>query len=84
MLAKTNVQIQPPKEEEDEVGRRRPPMPHSDEQPEHYWFARHSKSIIFLIFVLTIVGVYEALSLPVAVFPDDQLSRASSSASTTA
>jgi multidrug efflux pump subunit AcrB len=34
-----------------------------------YWFARHSKSIIFLIIVLAIVGIYEALSLPIAVFP---------------
>src|SRR5580698_9660361 len=35
----------------------------------HYWFARYSKSIIFLIIVLAIVGGYEALSLPIAVFP---------------
>jgi multidrug efflux pump subunit AcrB len=34
-----------------------------------YWFARHAKSIIFLIIMLAIVGVYEALSLPIAVFP---------------
>src|ERR1700683_4162921 len=42
----------------------------SMEKPEsRYWFARHSKSIIFLIIVLAIVGGYEALSLPIAVFP---------------
>src|ERR1700693_2212664 len=34
-----------------------------------YWFSRHSKSIIFLILTLAVVGVYEALSLPIAVFP---------------
>lgn len=34
-----------------------------------YWFARHSKSIIFLILTLAAVGIYEALSLPIAVFP---------------
>src|SRR6202166_1856669 len=34
-----------------------------------YWFARHSKSIIFLILTLAVVGGYEALSLPIAVFP---------------
>src|SRR6202035_2889784 len=34
-----------------------------------YWFARHSKSIIFLILTLAVVGVYEALSIPIAVFP---------------
>src|ERR1700731_4421009 len=39
------------------------------EQESRYWFARHSKSIIFLIIVLAIVGIYEALSLPIAVFP---------------
>src|SRR6516225_10684018 len=39
------------------------------EHPENYWFARHSKSIIFLIIILAIVGVYEAVGLPVAVFP---------------
>ena len=46
-----------------------------DEQPERYWFARHSKSIIFLICILTIVGVYEALTLPVAVFPTTNFPR---------
>src|SRR6202166_4558192 len=52
-------------------------MPHnapnsdvSTEKPEsRYWFARHSKSIIFLISMLAVVGVYEALSIPIAVFP---------------
>ena len=48
-----------------------PPPPHSSraEQESHYWFARHSKSIVFLIVMLAIVGIYEALSLPIAVFP---------------
>src|ERR1017187_9348975 len=39
------------------------------EQESRYWFARHSKSIGFLIFTLAIVGIYEALTLPIAVFP---------------
>jgi multidrug efflux pump subunit AcrB len=34
-----------------------------------HWFARHSKSINFLVLTLSIVGIYEALSLPIAVFP---------------
>jgi len=46
-----------------------------EEQPERYWFARHSKSIIFLICILTVVGVYEALTLPVAVFPTTNFPR---------
>src|ERR1700691_5118715 len=39
------------------------------EDASRYWFARHSKSIIFLILTLAVVGMYEALSLPIAVFP---------------
>ncbi|HYR87405.1 MAG TPA: efflux RND transporter permease subunit [Terriglobia bacterium] len=45
------------------------------EHPERYWFARHSKSIIFLILVLTVVGIYEALNIPVAVFPTTNFPR---------
>src|ERR1700720_2876725 len=40
-----------------------------------YWFSRHSKSIIFLILTLAVVGAYEALSLPIAVFPSTQFPR---------
>ena len=43
--------------------------PGEDENSEHYWFARHDQSIIFLIIVLGIIGIYEAFQLPVAVFP---------------
>src|SRR5215475_10742314 len=39
------------------------------ENPDIHWFARHSKSIVFLIIILGIVGIYEAVQLPVAVFP---------------
>lgn len=45
------------------------------EQAENYWFARHSKSIIFLIIILAVVGIYEALSLPVEVFPTTNFPR---------
>src|ERR1700726_2687656 len=41
----------------------------SYEDPSRYWFARHSKSIILVVIVLAIVGGYEALSIPIAVFP---------------
>jgi len=34
-----------------------------------HWFARHSKSINFLVLTLAVVGIYEALSIPIAVFP---------------
>jgi CzcA family heavy metal efflux pump len=45
------------------------------EHPERYWFARHSQSIIFLICILAVIGVYEALTLPVAVFPTTNFPR---------
>src|SRR5438128_12690958 len=48
-----------------------PELEHSD----RYWFARHSGSIIFLILVLTVVGIYEALNIPVAVFPTTNFPR---------
>ncbi|HKB09856.1 MAG TPA: efflux RND transporter permease subunit [Vicinamibacterales bacterium] len=47
----------------------------ADERSEQYWFARHSKSIIFLICILAVIGVYEAFTLPVAVFPTTNFPR---------
>ena len=47
----------------------------ADERPERYWFARHATSIIFLISILAGIGVYEALTLPVAVFPTTNFPR---------
>src|SRR5881409_3515598 len=44
-------------------------MTESAENSDNYWFDRHSKSIIFLIIILGIIGIYEAFQLPVAVFP---------------
>src|SRR3984957_7556250 len=40
-----------------------------EEKASSYWFARHSKSIIFFVVILAIVGIYEAFSIPIAVFP---------------
>jgi len=51
------------------------PIGPDDENPDHYWFARHSKSIIFLIGILTIIGVWQAFTLPVAVFPTTNFPR---------
>jgi hypothetical protein len=45
------------------------------EDESRYWFARHSKSIIFLVLMLAIVGVYEAFSIPIAVFPTTNFPR---------
>ena len=45
------------------------------ENPDRYWFARHSKSIIFFIAILTVIGVWQAFTLPVAVFPTTNFPR---------
>src|SRR3984893_4982988 len=34
-----------------------------------YWFSRHSKSVIFLILTLALLGGYLAFTIPVSVFP---------------
>jgi len=53
-----------------------PPLSSEDlENPDRYWFARHSKSIIFLIGILTAIGVWQAFNLPVAVFPTTNFPR---------
>jgi CzcA family heavy metal efflux pump len=40
-----------------------------------HWTARHGKPIVFVILTLVAVGVYLALSIPVAVFPDTDFPR---------
>jgi CzcA family heavy metal efflux pump len=47
----------------------------ADEKGQSYWFARHSKSSIFVIAVLALVGAYLALTIPVAVFPSTNFPR---------
>ncbi len=37
--------------------------------PHDHWFARHAKSLIFLIATLAVAGGYVAFTLPIAVFP---------------
>ena len=41
----------------------------------HDWFARNSRSILFLIVVVALVGAYEATSIPVSVFPETNFPR---------
>ena len=45
------------------------------ERESSYWFARHSKSIIFLIVTLALVGVYLTFTIPVSVFPETDFPR---------
>jgi multidrug efflux pump subunit AcrB len=52
-----------------------PRRPAPSEDPNRYWFARHSKSIIFMILTLALIGIYEALTLPIAVFPTTNFPR---------
>src|SRR5579872_6065771 len=39
------------------------------------WFAHHSKSVIFVIIVIAMVGIFQALTIPVAVFPSTDFPR---------
>ena len=48
---------------------------HSDEEGEQYWFARYSKSIIFLILILAVAGSYLAFNIPLSVFPTTDFPR---------
>ncbi len=41
----------------------------ADQTEHNYWFARHSKPVIFLILTVALLGVYLAFTIPVAVFP---------------
>jgi len=50
-----------------------PPIPAQGE--EQHWTARHGKPIIFVILTLVAVGVYLALTIPIAVFPDTNFPR---------
>src|SRR5437660_6439455 len=40
-----------------------------------YWFARNSKSVIFLILTLALLGAYLAFTIPVSVFPSTNFPR---------
>jgi CzcA family heavy metal efflux pump len=50
-----------------------PPIPAEGE--EQHWTARHGKPIIFVILTLVAVGIYLALTIPIAVFPDTNFPR---------
>ncbi len=46
-----------------------------ENRESNYWFSYHSKSIIFLIITLALVGGYLALTIPIAVFPETNFPR---------
>ena len=45
------------------------PLTENKEAPR-YWFAYHSKSILFLIITLALLGGYLAFTIPISVFPE--------------
>ncbi len=46
-----------------------------EREASSYWFARESKSIIFLIITLALVGAYLAFTIPISVFPTTNFPR---------
>ena len=52
-----------------------PVLPPGDENGSRHWTARHSKPIIFVILTCVAVGIYLALTIPVAVFPSTDFPR---------
>ena len=42
---------------------------------DRYWFSRYSKSLVFLILVLTGAGAYLAFTIPISVFPQTDFPR---------
>jgi CzcA family heavy metal efflux pump len=50
-----------------------PPVPPDADAP--HWTARHGKPIVFVILTMVAVGIYLALTIPVAVFPDTDFPR---------
>jgi CzcA family heavy metal efflux pump len=50
-----------------------PPVPPAADSP--HWTARHGKPIVFVILTMVAVGIYLALTIPVAVFPDTDFPR---------
>ena len=52
-----------------------PRQKQGEPESSRYWFAYFSKPIIFLILTLALVGVYEAFTIPIAVFPETNFPR---------
>ncbi len=51
------------------------PPPGTDAAGSGHWTARHGQPIIFVILTLVAVGIYLALTIPVAVFPETNFPR---------
>jgi CzcA family heavy metal efflux pump len=53
----------------------RPQNSSNDSGASSFWFARHSRSVIFLILTLAALGVYLAFTIPISVFPETYFPR---------
>ena len=42
---------------------------------DRYWFTRHAKSVIFLVIILALAGIYLAFTIPISVFPTTDFPR---------
>ncbi|MGD0665984.1 MAG: efflux RND transporter permease subunit [Bryobacteraceae bacterium] len=51
------------------------PAPGTDAAGSSHWTARHGQPIVFVILTLVAVGIYLALTIPVAVFPETNFPR---------
>ncbi|HET7208840.1 MAG TPA: efflux RND transporter permease subunit, partial [Terriglobales bacterium] len=51
------------------------PSDPSNGEKSSYWFSAHSRSVIFLIITLAILGVYLAFTVPISVFPETNFPR---------
>jgi CzcA family heavy metal efflux pump len=52
-----------------------PLLPSGDKPGQQHWSARHAKPIIFVILTCVGVGIYLALTIPIAVFPETDFPR---------
>ncbi len=43
--------------------------------PRRHWLAKNSKSVVFVIIAVALVGAYQAFTIPVAVFPSTDFPR---------
>ena len=54
----------------------RAPNPSTDPaQESSFWLSRMSRTIFFLVVVLSLAGVYAAFQVPISVFPDTNFPR---------
>ena len=52
-----------------------PASPRTCRQERGFWLARMSRTIFFLVVVLTLAGIYAALQVPISVFPETNFPR---------